>query len=95
MVPASKLRLPFMAFRAIYDPQFDEERGTEGDGYDSEELDEKHLHVAVQLYKAYMKTKANLMNMETSNQLLQEVESDAIMHKGDDFIMADSSIVPR
>jgi hypothetical protein len=49
--------MPYIAYRAQYSPQYDDERGTEGDGYDSEELDPKALQGAIKLYKKYMSSK--------------------------------------
>jgi hypothetical protein len=43
-----------MACRAQYSPQYDNERCTEEDGYNSEELDPKPLQGAIKLYKKYM-----------------------------------------
>jgi hypothetical protein len=56
-VPASKLRMPYIAYKAQYEAQYDDERGTEGDGYDSEEIDERYLQAALNRYKDYMKNK--------------------------------------
>jgi hypothetical protein len=78
MAPASRLRLPYIAFRAIYEPQFEADIGTEGDGYDSEELDEKHLHAAVNLYKEYKRSK-NILTCSVGNAtLLTEEQPEAI-----------------
>jgi hypothetical protein len=41
----------------VYQPQYDDEVGTEGDGYDSEELDGKQLTIAVKMYAQYQKEK--------------------------------------
>jgi hypothetical protein len=49
--------MPYVAYRAQYEPQFDDERGTERDGYDSEELDPRAQKGAMKLYKKYMSTK--------------------------------------
>ncbi len=48
--------MPYMAYKAQYEAQYDDERGTEGDGYDSEEIDERYLQVALNRYEGYMKT---------------------------------------
>jgi hypothetical protein len=45
-VPASLLRMLYMAYEA----QYDDERGTEGDWYDSKEIDESYLQAALNRY---------------------------------------------
>jgi hypothetical protein len=64
-----------MAYRAKYEPQYEDERGTEGDGYDSEEIDERHLQTALNLYKEYMSNKPVIMVYDKS--LLREALSGA------------------
>jgi hypothetical protein len=61
-----------MAYRAKYEPQYEDERGTEGDGYDSEEIDERHLQTALNLYKEYMSNKPVIMVYDKS--LLREAQ---------------------
>jgi hypothetical protein len=55
--PPSRLRMSYTAYRVVHQPQYDDEVGTEGDGYDSEELDGKQLTTAVKMYAQYQKKK--------------------------------------
>jgi hypothetical protein len=56
--PASLVRMPYMPHKAQYEAQYDDEIGSEGDGYySSEEIDERYLQTALNRCTDYMKSK--------------------------------------